>query len=287
MGLVADVIVYSIVLMVHILMMENYKDCKLPMDLAMVILFSAVIWSRVFFHLYKLGYYPVVTLPSLVLGIVTAVAMIISGLVFMILIEIFHPKCMPLNLKVLDWIIVGGGNGMTVLAVVVVILLFIQYRQEQMRAKKTLEKVHEVYEKIYDPKFDADKFIEEHQATIDLEKLSPVEMAIFREQCCMQFPRDQSGIPESEKKDCSICLVVFEEGQPCVRHPVCKHTFHEGCFLPWLKDALYCPMCKRGFRSSLIKELHRKTLGLSSPNSKGSISSNQSCLTSEGGNQSL
>ncbi|KAJ4980857.1 hypothetical protein NE237_031694 [Protea cynaroides] len=51
------------------------------------------------------------------------------------------------------------------------------------------------------------------------------------------------------KKDCSICLEYFQDGELCQILPLCEHVFHVECIAPWLKKQT-CPTC----RTTLILE---------------------------------
>jgi hypothetical protein len=51
------------------------------------------------------------------------------------------------------------------------------------------------------------------------------------------------------EKDCAVCKDQFKletedpEEQVVISLP-CKHTFHEGCIIPWLKSSGTCPVCR-------------------------------------------
>lgn len=47
----------------------------------------------------------------------------------------------------------------------------------------------------------------------------------------------------SNKKQCPICLVDFNEGDINGKLP-CKHTFHEECIKTWFQDNNSCPICR-------------------------------------------
>lgn len=44
--------------------------------------------------------------------------------------------------------------------------------------------------------------------------------------------------------ECSICL---EAGEPTAqwRQLSCRHVFHDGCILPWLRQNRFCPLCRQ------------------------------------------
>ena len=43
---------------------------------------------------------------------------------------------------------------------------------------------------------------------------------------------------------CAVCKDEFEIEQELLIMP-CKHTFHDECILPWLKERNSCPTCRR------------------------------------------
>jgi E3 ubiquitin-protein ligase RNF115/126 len=51
------------------------------------------------------------------------------------------------------------------------------------------------------------------------------------------------------ENDCAVCKEQFKvetedpDEQVVVTLP-CKHTFHEGCIVPWLKSSGTCPVCR-------------------------------------------
>lgn len=47
------------------------------------------------------------------------------------------------------------------------------------------------------------------------------------------------------EETCTICLDGFEGDQRACAFPVCNHTFHRECLLPWLKRRPKCPNCRR------------------------------------------
>lgn len=59
----------------------------------------------------------------------------------------------------------------------------------------------------------------------------------------------EDGSPLLEK-DCAVCKEQFQLGtedpteQIVVTLP-CKHPFHEGCIMPWLKSSGTCPVCRQ------------------------------------------
>lgn len=49
--------------------------------------------------------------------------------------------------------------------------------------------------------------------------------------------------PESKTKECSICLVDFEETDDVVELK-CSHVFHQGCIVEWSDRKPECPNCR-------------------------------------------
>ncbi|KAL0853621.1 hypothetical protein Bca101_058773 [Brassica carinata] len=49
---------------------------------------------------------------------------------------------------------------------------------------------------------------------------------------------------KTERRDCSICLESFTNGDVLISLP-CTHSFHSSCLNPWLKACGDCPYCRR------------------------------------------
>ncbi len=51
------------------------------------------------------------------------------------------------------------------------------------------------------------------------------------------------------EKECAVCKDTFEPTNevltlPCNENPKYRHTFHEDCIVPWLKQNGTCPVCR-------------------------------------------
>jgi E3 ubiquitin-protein ligase RNF115/126 len=63
------------------------------------------------------------------------------------------------------------------------------------------------------------------------------------------FPLTTIRVAPTLEKDCAVCKDQFKletedpEEQVVISLP-CKHTFHEGCIIPWLKSSGTCPVCR-------------------------------------------
>ena len=258
MSFISDLVFYNFGLVVMILVSGEYKECKVPLNLFMIILFSSVVWIRVFAEGVKRNICYLVSTAMVVLGALLLVGCIITSLVFIILIEIYSHRCVKINVLVIDWIIIGIGNAALIISVVLLVLVFLEHRQFVQNQKKTLELLSDIYEKILDPAFDAPKFVHEHEEGLNKYKLSEKETAILRDYCGKEFPQDQTAWKEDDKSMCIICFQHIEFQARVVSHPKCNHTFHEACLMPWYgKDEnCSCPICRRGTRTSLILQIH-------------------------------
>ncbi|XP_022764197.1 E3 ubiquitin-protein ligase RING1-like [Durio zibethinus] len=47
----------------------------------------------------------------------------------------------------------------------------------------------------------------------------------------------------SSKKQCSICLDEFIDGEEVALMP-CGHVYHDGCIVRWLETNHMCPLCR-------------------------------------------
>jgi len=56
-------------------------------------------------------------------------------------------------------------------------------------------------------------------------------------------------------RDCAVCKESFkldpeDPDELVVVTLPCKHSFHEGCILPWLKSSGTCPVCRSALNVS-------------------------------------
>lgn len=59
----------------------------------------------------------------------------------------------------------------------------------------------------------------------------------------MQSVEIKGGENENDGDQCVICLEEWEIGEKAKKMP-CKHRFHEGCIVKWLKIHGSCPVCR-------------------------------------------
>lgn len=65
------------------------------------------------------------------------------------------------------------------------------------------------------------------------------------------------------EKDCAVCKEQFSATaedpleQVVITLP-CKHPFHEGCILPWLKSSGTCPTCRYAFTAEALRLCSQK-----------------------------
>ncbi|RVE76479.1 hypothetical protein OJAV_G00008180 [Oryzias javanicus] len=61
------------------------------------------------------------------------------------------------------------------------------------------------------------------------------------------------GSDPSEKKvkECVICMMDFEYGDP-IRFLPCLHIYHVGCIDPWLMRSFTCPSCMEPVDAALL-----------------------------------
>ncbi|KAF2556969.1 hypothetical protein F2Q68_00015825 [Brassica cretica] len=55
---------------------------------------------------------------------------------------------------------------------------------------------------------------------------------------------------KTDRRDCSICLESFTNGDMLVYLP-CTHSFHSSCLNPWLKACGDCPYCRRAIAKDI------------------------------------
>lgn len=48
---------------------------------------------------------------------------------------------------------------------------------------------------------------------------------------------------DDHENSCSVCKDLFEVKQTAIKLP-CKHTYHDDCIMPWLKERNSCPTCR-------------------------------------------
>ncbi|CAN6482728.1 unnamed protein product [Victoria cruziana] len=58
------------------------------------------------------------------------------------------------------------------------------------------------------------------------------------------FSFQQRKLESSERRECAVCLCVFEEGEAARLLPNCRHFFHVQCIDMWLYSHSTCPVCR-------------------------------------------
>ncbi|XP_028309016.1 RING finger protein 11a [Gouania willdenowi] len=60
-----------------------------------------------------------------------------------------------------------------------------------------------------------------------------------------------SGASEKKVRECVICMIDFEYGDP-VRFLPCLHIYHVECIDPWLMRSFTCPSCMEPVDAALL-----------------------------------
>ena len=60
-------------------------------------------------------------------------------------------------------------------------------------------------------------------------------------------------IDPTNKQNCSICVIEFQNEDLSINLPNCGHTFHWQCIKPWLFQKPKCPVCRSNIRVGMIK----------------------------------
>ena len=82
---------------------------------------------------------------------------------------------------------------------------------------------------------------------IDMDHYDPPSTSVMDK--CENYP----FVKQSDEVTCSICLCDIEE-QEQVKKLICKHVYHEGCIMGWLKNNSTCPVCKTSLKNETEDE---------------------------------
>lgn len=168
------------------------------------------------------------------------------------------PSCLPLGMKITDGIILGICNAIIVLLMIGLIVLYCSYIKRRREIEQTRVEYDEHIDRILDPTFDIDAFLQTHKDYLEEFPPSDRELGILFDICTKEFNEDQTNLPEDQQTVCSICLDAFKVQDRLFSHPECDHLFHIQCIIPWLQQSegkMSCPNCKVHTRLALFRHI--------------------------------
>jgi hypothetical protein len=126
-------------------------------------------------------------------------------------------------------------------------------------SKRTLEKIKtnvEIYQKAENVlKLEQDRLFKKNKklelaakrAFINSKRAAAGEYLTEVEENTMVFRLDAKV---NEEQDCAICIDKIGHNRS-VMTKLCKHYFHEDCFLSWMELSSSCPMCRTGLEPAV------------------------------------
>lgn len=186
------------------------------------------------------------------------VANFIFSFVFLVIMQVKTPGCLPIYFLIHNWIVTSiGVLGIVTGLVLMVVFLVKDYRTQKRRLEMQRE-VTSLFEVIYDPKAKIEHLIEKYREQLETEPLYPTELTILHDYFGRIYNSDQDGIDEEAKECCIICLMSFKRDEVILVHPGCNHLYHQTCIGAWHDNNLPCPMCKRNVRFEMIDAIRNK-----------------------------
>lgn len=167
-------------------------------------------------------------------------------------------SCMPNDFKFLNTFVIYFTNAVILLFGCTFGCWFICHLIHLRKLAQLQSEFDTVYDKVLDPKFDLDGFLERHKDSLAELPFSNRDSALLTDICGRKYGKDQSDVPENDKDVCAICLSTFEAEEQMMDLPGCKHIFHNECVLRWFDQPgkkPQCPNCKHDVRPSLFQQV--------------------------------
>jgi Ring finger domain len=61
--------------------------------------------------------------------------------------------------------------------------------------------------------------------------------------------------PKDEDCACPICKEEVQQGDVMTLLPICVHSFHKACIVPWLMTSMTCPICRCRVEQEIPREV--------------------------------
>lgn len=186
---------------------------------------------------------------------------IVLGLYWFIYVSINSPTCA----NAFSLFIIGAHiilQNVVVISICIAVMdSLIKFYLRKRRVQAELNALNSVYDKIFQKKFDLEKFLYKHQEAVQNRPLNKRDLAVLKDNCqyfsFSGFENDRSDTSFDEV--CSICFQDFDQDNNLVSLPICCHRFHWECLMSWLQiDKTSCPICRRCIRENLLKFLWEK-----------------------------
>ena len=118
-----------------------------------------------------------------------------------------------------------------------------------------------------DPNFNLDDWILREQRPMDELEFTNIELTLLQEKFTHKYKNQHNSSYDQElakmhenSKNCSICMLDYQNEDLCIDLPGCKHPHHFQCIKAWLEKKPNCPICRSNVRLGMIRELHNKVL---------------------------
>ena len=180
----------------------------------------------------------------------------ILGMVFYVVALLRSPQCFPPQIaQGLGLFFFMALLGIGLLAYLMCSLGIRHFNQYFHTERQDLQQLQDIAE----GRRAAADVLRQPGANVDGHTLYPAEIEQLKAHCSHKFAREDLTMVNSQL-ECIICLDPFVEGVDILSYPECHHKYHTTCLLHWLTSKTTCPMCRRGIRSSLYKEVDQGRL---------------------------
>lgn len=247
-----------------VILKDELETCKAPVAYyfaAVLSEFGLIVLCN-YFRRTKILKYIVPTIFSTLLMLLAATLPI--GLLFSLINEIYSKDCIAnRSIKIFNLILTAILNLCLGLAIILILVKNLRKKIAKRKTQPVFEvEIKNIYKKIHKESLDIEQFINNYFDVIDEVPFNQFELAILRDCCTTESANDYSQLDESLQKTCVICLTAYEKKSEIFIHPECNHNFHLSCMLNWLEQKLYCPCCKLGTRTELLKHIKYKKVAV-------------------------
>ena len=256
---------------------KKLKTCATPMHIQLLILSATILFHSAAWMLTKI----LKKKPSIRFWLYILLTISLESIIAfpMTLVSFIRSRtCMNLGFAFFLLLMLTIINIILYILIIISLKVWCMYRGVKSQINFYFKNFDEVYQNVINGTEQVDKFVEQNKEIIDNFPISPKEKIILKKaysEVCILKEYNEELVDENGDRDnsdnsdnsddendkeyiCNVCMRYLDYGDSIIKHPGCNHIYHTDCLIKWLESRMFCPKCKIGTRTNLIKFFIKK-----------------------------